>query len=298
MKKSIVIFYVILILVGCSNDKEMNDLLVANKNIEEQLLEIATLKEELVIANSEVEQYEVKLEEHTDIIEKLQREIYKYQEEDEASQKVNVNELQIASAFEDSIINYFDCELFIHRQPKINKDELITTIKAAKTFYDINIIYDSLPYSTDNENQIYYESDGTKKKELQGWNIVNAGNIRTLDDLNVYLYTIFSEEVSNSIIDKYFSYDYNTEGNYLIYNDLLFTKGGAMGSDPYEIELWEEVKGKITYYSEEDGKLIFNVLLPIVYWNDNLEVEIDKIEIKKKVYEFIETEQGWKINSL
>lgn len=297
MKKLIVLICILLLLVGCNNVDEVdqNELLELKKTTEEQSIKIKVLKEEKAIINNKINEYKAELVNYEKQIQQLKEELNLYKGECIETSKT-LEDIKEADELNESLCKYYECNLYNKYEEIVDKAALMEIVEDERFFFDAYISYGSLYYNTDNDNEVYFNSDGTRKKELDGWNIVNAGDIRTLDDLKSYLGEIFTEESCNGIISTYFSYDYENDGNYLIYEGLLFTRGGGKGKCPSEIEDFKDIKGKITYYSETGENLTFKTYFPILDLDDELEQGIMSIEFREDTYEFKKTDNGWRID--
>jgi hypothetical protein len=192
---------------------------------------------------------------------------------------------------------YFDYLSKNWNDLNIDNQELIDMIQTSDSFISNYFAHNSLNWTNDEDNPLYFDENGIRIEELYHWFVV-VGELTTVDELKNYLGLYLTTEAIDEFFATYITDDPNSNLATLDYNNHLFTRSRDGGCDSMLNVLSSSASGHIINYDEGSSIFEYELITPLVYHNDDIGFTIDKVVFHRQVYEFSETEAGWRINSL
>lgn len=299
MKKYIVGFAVLIMLTGCQGDvsKSSPEL----ERLEQVKLENMALKTKAADLQKRIET--AKASEKTLI-----------KDNERLSQSLSVLQLRVIDSSDESFLRFFynytdrfddytyeGLKQYNTQSPEpFTAEGLINIYTEAMDYWNSNFIYDTFALIEERTDPVFFNPDGSERKELEYWNLVDFDGDSSVTSLKKSLMTHFTADYSDGFID--ILRNEKSGYHYKIVDEKVFSFYGGMGYVPETVAFNTVIS--IDEYTPTFDKLVYRVMTPEFYLGGSIgahsgeldDRNIRNVRIIETLVELVKTAEGWRIN--
>ncbi len=147
------------------------------------------------------------------------------------------------------------------------------------------------------QNDDIYKIDGKENEQLKGYSLVTEENINTLLDLTEVLEKTYTRKAINDFLDIYRKDNMTilNNGNYIEYNELLFSARGAVGILHDKQVHIDNAEFHLCGSTTDGNNLVYKMILPMVQLD--LDDQVEDVDFKESFIEMVrDYENIWRLN--
>lgn len=313
VKKWVMLIAITSLLIGCSNDKELESYKVEldeiNSVLEQRNKEIERLKYR---EDTMIQEHQTVLNELTEKRVLLEEELELLQLENDTlnaslNEQLDNNDLFISDfSVLASSLKHIENARYEFRSLKddvITRAEAMSLYTQAQYFHEDNFIHDMFATLSPKSDYDYYTEMGFDLELLDHWYLMdNNDKPMTKDTFDDIILTYFTEDVLETYTAQYIGV-LDVEAlperwpRFLVYKDHMLKRWMDGGSSHEEKLLVNQSILTLVSISETKDAVVYKAIIPQLHF-DFVSGNFESVDFVEEMLEFKKTDAGWRLNGI